>query len=711
MFKNIRILSLTILALFLICNLSFANIENEFFESENLAQVYDGQVRINTLRFDNNKCEKPILIFRGNYYLPLYTSVLDNLGMELDLDKDGIAFGMGVPKVTGEVERLAVNNELKFVDIGFYSSDIVVDGFTIKADFKDSPVVQYRDTIYIPLTKKVLEDALKVKLNIRDNELVLVRDLDSEIRGTIYNLPQNKTSDYLESVWDKLILLEKKLPNYAKKIESNNQIQYIDENNGIKNSVIYFDDGSVLVSSQPNDDVGHVLHINAETNNTYIGEYKNDSYYGIGKFINEEGDFTRIDKFDNLVKENKQYQMLEFPEYMPVLTLLVNFEDTKIKGRHQKWYQKLFGDNPNSLRGYYKEVYKDKLKLVPAMESDGEINDGIVQIDLDMPHMKDDKEIVDTEQVTKQMLSLLEDKINMKIYDTNDNGVIDRNELAILVVFAGYEKISSVPDKYAKFHSHFAVSEKTRGVVDDIGIVNTIYVSENMYLGGRIELEGNSIIAHEFAHQLGLPDLYDTDGSSRGLGIFSLMSETATNYIDRTKEHIIPYLDSWSLIQLGVIEPQIVDKSGEYVLNDRESENYNIIRINTKNKGEYFLLENRILTGRDYGIRQRIKQREGILIYHVDEGVINKNYSKNKINADENDKGIDIEESSEERVGEYLDKTQNVYYSTLFQSKAKSEFSDRTVPSSRLKDGTKSGIAIKILENGRSAKIDVQLSE
>src|SRR5690606_4683109 len=54
------------------------------------------------------------------------------------------------------------------------------------------------------------------------------------------------------------------------------------------------------------------------------------------------------------------------------------------------------------------------------------------------------------------------------------------------------------------------------------------------------------VLAHETGHALGLPDLYDYDGSSQGIGAWGLMGtgSHATRYSPA-------HLDAWSKEQLG----------------------------------------------------------------------------------------------------------------------------------------------------------------
>jgi len=59
------------------------------------------------------------------------------------------------------------------------------------------------------------------------------------------------------------------------------------------------------------------------------------------------------------------------------------------------------------------------------------------------------------------------------------------------------------------------------------------------------------VFCHEFGHVLGLPDLYDYDGSSEGCGHWSIMASGSYNGNSRVPAHF----DAWCKSQLGFISP------------------------------------------------------------------------------------------------------------------------------------------------------------
>ena len=98
-------------------------------------------------------------------------------------------------------------------------------------------------------------------------------------------------------------------------------------------------------------------------------------------------------------------------------------------------------------------------------------------------------------------------------------------------------------------------------------------------------------VAHETGHGFGLPDLYDTDGSSEGVGEFSLMG--SGNY---TSPSSPSRMDAWSLNELGWVIVTPLTTAGAHTFGPakRGVDTALFVPVGGSNpRGEYFLLENR----------------------------------------------------------------------------------------------------------------------
>ncbi|MBQ5416424.1 MAG: M6 family metalloprotease domain-containing protein, partial [Bacteroidales bacterium] len=146
---------------------------------------------------------------------------------------------------------------------------------------------------------------------------------------------------------------------------------------------------------------------------------------------------------------------------------------------------------------------------------------------------------------------------------------------------------------------------------------------------GRLIFTGIGMFCHEFGHELGLKDMYDTDyeqsgGSAEGLWhTTSIMDGGCYNNNSNTP----PCLNAIELDQLGIVEPETL-AIGDYVLQPI-SEQKRFLRMDTDNPGEYFLFECRAATGWDQymGTLDGLSG-SGLLIYHVDRSQNDAGYSQ-----------------------------------------------------------------------------------
>ena len=130
-------------------------------------------------------------------------------------------------------------------------------------------------------------------------------------------------------------------------------------------------------------------------------------------------------------------------------------------------------------------------------------------------------------------------------------------------------------------------------------------------------------VAHETGHGFGLPDLYSTDGSSEGIGEYSLMS--SGNF---TTGFSPSRMDAWSLNELGWVTLAPITVSNVYSFRAAPtSDTAFVVQPTGPNpRGEYFLLENRQPVQSDSAmirIHCEVSGNPpfcggGLLIYHVD---------------------------------------------------------------------------------------------
>ncbi|MDT8396903.1 MAG: hypothetical protein RRA32_10770 [bacterium] len=175
-------------------------------------------------------------------------------------------------------------------------------------------------------------------------------------------------------------------------------------------------------------------------------------------------------------------------------------------------------------------------------------------------------------------------------------------------------------------------------------------------------------LVHEFAHILGLPDLYDPDQASYGLGHYDLMSFGL--YGMKTHDDLFTAANSswkypglpsaWSRTYLGWAEPIALHADTAFQIwraQDPEPVDYpQVVKIwsssswNTMtpwNPSEYFLIEHRQNGGTGtYDGGFNYDNEGAVLLFHVDENVIFPGGDlANYPNDDPSHKGVDLEEA------------------------------------------------------------------
>lgn len=115
------------------------------------------------------------------------------------------------------------------------------------------------------------------------------------------------------------------------------------------------------------------------------------------------------------------------------------------------------------------------------------------------------------------------------------------------------------------------------------------------------------VLAHETGHALGLPDLYDYDGTSQGIGAWGLMGTGSHSAL-----HSPAHLSAWEKEQLGWVRVNAISAADTLLVMPPVQETRTVYR-HDGDDGDYLLLENRQRRGSD-----RSLPGAGLLIWHVD---------------------------------------------------------------------------------------------
>ncbi|NPA67182.1 MAG: M6 family metalloprotease domain-containing protein [Chlorobi bacterium] len=256
--------------------------------------------------------------------------------------------------------------------------------------------------------------------------------------------------------------------------------------------------------------------------------------------------------------------------------------------------------------------------------------------------------------------------VDFSLYDNDNNGEVD----GIMVLHQGDG--AERGDNTNIWSHSWSLSATGRDVTYDGVLIDDYTLNPETAGAGIMGTIG--VLCHEFGHNLGLPDFYDTDYDTNGqgfdLGKWDCMAAGSYNGNGAT-----PAMhNAWSRSDLNWLNLTELTTPCSYTLNPIY-DNKEAYYYTTTTNGEYFLLENRQQKGFDTGI-----PGHGMLIYHVDENytVNGKNvWTINDINAYANHQAMDIEEA--DNVQDEANRAGDVFPGT----DGITSFTDATTPNSK----------------------------
>ena len=357
------------------------------------------------------------------------------------------------------------------------------------------------------------------------------------------------------------------------------------------------------------------------------------------------------------------------------LVLLVYFSDKPAVVAPTFFDDLIFKDTvgPASVRGYYREVSAGALDILPVT-ADLPSSRGWLRMPRPYTYYcpvgsKGQAAYPNNAQrMAEDAMAAAEAAgVDFSAYDNNHDGVVD----GVVIVHAGRGQEQS--GNAADIWSH-KWSVRTSRVYD--GVRTSGYTTEPEYWTKPGDMT-TGVYCHELGHTFGLPDLYDTDNSSAGIGAWSLMAYGSWNGNNGASPS---RPDAYSVIELGfATASQLTSASAAVTIRSANvastGDIYRIEKAGVTGGRQYFLVENRQRTGTDAGL-----PGSGLLIWHVDESVYN--------NDNEAHYMVDLEEAH--------GGTQNLVARTNYGdagdtfpgSGARKTFSDLTDPSSKYYDGT-----------------------
>ena len=289
------------------------------------------------------------------------------------------------------------------------------------------------------------------------------------------------------------------------------------------------------------------------------------------------------------------------------------------------WVSRLFSFEGNTLNSYYKYMSDDKFYWIPATETYGEADNGVIAVTIKNVHPNCNGTSGNWLHCFNQIIEAASEYVDFSDFDKNGNGRLEKYELCLAFILGGAETSSGQTGMTEAFGFHAYYKEQdpnNRVTTDGVEVGNSGFFGTGAISGGYPLNFG--VFAHELGHYLGAPDLYDTDGTKYdgAVGGASLMASGAHG---SKPAHIDPYI----LADFGFVAPETVREDGTYTLYSKASSEgkYNVIKLATPNPREYYLIENRYSSIRDgstfdNGIAQ------GIIVWHIDESIHNSTGNK-----------------------------------------------------------------------------------
>lgn len=377
---------------------------------------------------------------------------------------------------------------------------------------------------------------------------------------------------------------------------------------------------------------------------------------------------------------------------VPILFILAEFSDWK--GHYTE--QEFAGFISDEIATYYRSVSYGQMELVPADETFGDKHNGVVGwVGLDMPHPNTGSSIgVGNQKATWSALEAADPYVDFGAYDQNLDGYVDSDELAVVVIAAGHEASYGWPKPAVWGHAWnlddvgtltldgvvVGANHDNRGGYTQFG---EIHRSSRWDTGHQATM---GIMVHELGHLIfRLPDLYDTDESSNGIGAWCLMSYGSWGWsLDDQYMGQTPVMPS-AWIRSVMEWSDTVLTQGDVSLmatGDVNATSANtLVKASSSYTSQWFLVENRQPSGYDRGLERLLGTADfgGLAIWHVDE--------KRTSNRRDASRLVDLEEADGDTTAY---KPTNLWVSGTSPAR----FDLNSSPNSNLNSGVASGVSM-----------------
>lgn len=215
-----------------------------------------------------------------------------------------------------------------------------------------------------------------------------------------------------------------------------------------------------------------------------------------------------------------------------LLVLLVNFADTRTTCTQQQ-FDRMMNERGYGGVGSFSDYYRE--------QSYGKLDIDVTVTDwIQVPHNKALYNTDNAQNLVVEALQMVADTMDLRQFDNDGDGTLD----GLAVIHQGYGQEMSADD--GDIWSHSTVVYGT--TVGGVRLGRYTIEPELLAIGNRQATIG--VICHEFGHNLGAPDYYDTDyesseGEFPGTGGWDLMGAGAWNGDYGTHPAGVSALQKW----------------------------------------------------------------------------------------------------------------------------------------------------------------------
>ena len=291
-----------------------------------------------------------------------------------------------------------------------------------------------------------------------------------------------------------------------------------------------------------------------------------------------------------------------------VLAILVKFSDNDSSSVSTLFDSLLFSTSGNTVRDYYSDISYGQLDLITV---DLPSSAGWITAPQTYAYYVNNENGTSSfsypnncQKLTEDLVALVDPVVDFSNYDNNSDGYVD----AVIVIHAGPG--AEVTGNNTDIWSHKWNTKTPQSTGDGVYVYEYTIQPEYISVSGDMTI---GVFCHELGHAFGLPDLYDIDGSSYGIGKWGIMAYGSWGGING---NLPTHPCAWSRIQMGfATATNVISNTNSQSIVDVKT-NGDIYRLwSSGNIGsEYFLVENRQQTGYDASI-----PGNGLLIWHIDD--------------------------------------------------------------------------------------------